>query len=93
MQEIHSIVVPESPHHTLYYSIKEAVIKNVLGKVTAMLTEYLVSSDADVKTILIVYSKHQRVIGMNGDEQNKITATEKLAIKSAIDRKEGLEKK
>jgi hypothetical protein len=93
MKNIQSIVL-SSLDQTLYYFTRDAVIKNVLGKVTATLTEYLVGVDSDVKTILIkLYKTSEGFWYESIDEQNKITASVKLAIKSAIDRKESASEK
>lgn len=88
MKNIQTIVLKKQ-NQTLYYLTQKADIKNVLGKISASLTEYLISVDEDMKTIL--YKLYKTTEGFwydPVDEHDKALSKEKLAIKSAIDGKE-----
>ena len=50
MRNIQSIVSKDLSH-TLYYFTRKVEIKNAVGKVSATLTEYVVSADEDIQSI------------------------------------------
>jgi len=88
MRNIQSIVLKDF-NQTFYYCTKSVDVKNALGIVRATLTEYLISIDEDLTTVM--YTLYKTAEGFWYDqtyEQDKNSNKVKVAIKSAIDVKE-----
>jgi hypothetical protein len=92
MRNIQSIELHKQ-NQTLYYFTQKTDIKNVLGKVSARLTEYKISVDEDMQ--IIMYKLYKTAEGFwydPVDEHDKVSSKAKLQIKAAIDEKESASK-
>jgi hypothetical protein len=91
MREIRNIqsIIVEDFNQTFYYFTRSVDIKNPLGIIRATLTEYRISIDEDLATVM--YTLYKTAEGFWYDqtyEQDKNFNKVKVAIKSAIDAKE-----
>ena len=87
MRNIQSIEL-QKQNQTLYYFTQKTDIKNVLGKVSARLTEYKISVDEDMKTIM--YKLYKTTEGFwydPVDEHDKASSKAKLQIKLPLMKK------